>query len=109
MSTNWTVKVTQSITKIMAGGFTVFGVAFRTGVEALDVASLEKTVTLTTAMPSTAYAVIPCLGNNTDTGMQILPLTWKVVSTTQFTVTWGVPLGSANYMLSYLIIGKNTA
>lgn len=109
MGANWTVRATQSINKIIAGGFTVFGVAFRTGVEAIASGELSMTVTLANAMPSTSYAVMPCLGNNTDAGPMILPITWQVISTTQFKVTWGVPLDSANYMLSYLIIGKNTA
>ncbi len=78
----------------------------RAGVSTLANAATSVTVTFSSAMPSTSYAINPGFENTTDTDPMTLVGWVSARSTTGFTYTFAAPTDSANYSFNWQVIAN---
>lgn len=73
----------------------------RAGVPTIGNGVATLTVTFSSAVPSTSYAVFAVMQNTTDANPQFQPVTVTAKTTSGFTVKWNANTDSANYLLNY--------
>jgi hypothetical protein len=69
---------------------------------ALSSATTSVSVTYSSVMPSTSYALIATMQNVTDTTPLIQPVVITYQDTSGFIAKWNYPLDSSNYVLNYV-------
>ena len=74
---------------------------FRVQSVALTTGTTSVSVTFSTSMSSSNYAVTCTLQNTTDSHPQFQPITVTTVSSSGFIANWNVALDSGNYFLNY--------
>lgn len=74
---------------------------FRSGRVTIGSGASTISVTFSTALPNTNYAVQCTWHNTTDSNPQFQPVIVTSFSTTGFTAKWNAPTDTANYSLNW--------
>ena len=80
---------------------------YRAGTTTISNGGTSVSVTFSSAMASTSYAVTATISNTTDTNPQFIPVTITAISTTGFTAKWNLATDTANYSLQWTVLANN--
>ena len=83
------------------------GVTYRAGSQSIGSGVTTVSVTYSSAMPNTSYAITCNFVNTTDTNVQFQPIEITAFSTTGFTAKWNGATATANYSLMWHVIANN--
>lgn len=83
-----------------------WGPALRADASAIASGVKQKAVLFTNAMPSTNYAISALLANYTDGSLAYQPVAIIAKTTAGFTAEWSSFTENANYVLEWMVIGK---
>ena len=77
------------------------GVVYRAGSQALTSGTTTQSVTFSSTLGTTGYAVYVQMVNTTDATPQFQPITVTTKTATGFSFKWNDPLDTANYSIDY--------
>ncbi len=76
----------------------------RAGSQAITIATSAVSVTFSSTLSTTSYAISAVMRNTADATVQFQPVAITAKSATGFTATWNAPVDSGNYFLEYTAI-----
>jgi hypothetical protein len=83
---------------------TLSSLGIRAGSQSVSSGATSVSVTFSTTLGSTSYALNPIFINTVDASPQYQPITVSAQSATGATFSWNAPTGSANYSIQYTAI-----
>ncbi len=86
---------------------TLSSLGIRAGQTTISSASTSQSVTFSTSLGTTSYAVTATIANTTDANPAYIPVTITAQSATAFTASWNEPTVTANYVLNWTAIVNN--
>ena len=74
---------------------------YRAGSTSISSGVTSISITFSSTLSSTNYAVVATMMNTTDSNPQFIPITITSISATGFTATWNLATDTANYKLNW--------
>jgi hypothetical protein len=79
---------------------------YRAGSASVSASATSVSVTFSSALASTNYAIICTWMNTVDSNPQLQPFVVTAFSTSGFTVSWNAPTDTANYKINWQAIAN---
>lgn len=100
------ISTNQLMAYINGAWLALFTASVRAGSVAVSSAVQTATITFSSPLANTNYAISVNMRNTTDTNPQYQPVVISAKSTTGVTVKWNANTDSANYFLEYTVIAN---